>query len=193
MEIYATKYYNADWLKNLNIMDYASYVWTPYLNIKSEYRNDFYIYDDEEYASVCLKYIDVDEYLDDPFNYEWCMGSDFDEWEYRDFISQLIKPYNHYLVCAYHCTWDGASGYKIADSIEDALYRDYDCSQYFNGGSRGGKSMMLCEHSHDVPMGHRVVVIGLTDKEYEKLSYWDVDFNTVIKFADEHSKKIIEI
>ena len=37
------------------------------------------------------------------------------------------------------------------------------------------------------------MIIGLTDKEYEKLSYWNVDFNTVIKFADEHSKKIIEI
>lgn len=193
MKPYALKNFSECYVKNKNITDVGCYVWTPYLNIKSEYRNDFDIYDDEEYASVSVAYTDVDEVLDDPFNYEWCMGSDFDEYEYRDFISQLIKPYNHYLVCAYHCTWNGASGYKIADSIEDALYRDYDCSQYFNGGSRGGKSMMLCEHSHDVPMGHRVVVIGLTDKEYEKLSYWDVDFKTVFDFAERNSKLIIEI
>jgi hypothetical protein len=104
----------------------------------------------------------------------------------------LIKPYDHYLVCAYHCRWDGVSGYKITDSLEDALYRDYDYHQYFIGGSRGGKTILLSESSHDVPMGHSVVVIGLTDKEYEKLSYWDVDFETVIKFADENSKKIID-
>ena len=193
MKIYATRYMSPEFVKKVNIPEYGEYVWTPYLNIKEKYRNEFYINEDEEYASVPVWVCDIDEYLDDPYNYEYCMGSFRDEYMYKDFISELIKPYNHYLVCAYHCRWDGASGYKIADSLEDALSRDYDYHQYFMGGSRGGKTILLSESSHDVPMGHRVVIIGLTNKEYEKLSYWDVDFKTVFDFAERNSKSIIEI
>lgn len=190
MKPYALKNFSERYIKDKNINDVGCYVWTPYLNIKSEYRDDFEIYDDEEYASVSVPYTDINELLDDPFNYEWCMGSDFDEYEYEDFISELIKKAEHYLVCAYACTWDRRTGYKIVDELKDAFYRDYDCHQYYNGGSQGGKSICITEYSHDVPMGYRTMIIGLTNKEYEKLSYWDVDF---IKFADEHSKKIIEI
>ena len=97
MKPYALKNFSERFVKDTNIQDVGSYVWTPYLNIKSEYRDDFEIYDDEEYASVSIPYIEKDELLDDPLNYEWCMGSDFDHWEYYDFISQLIKTTNHYL------------------------------------------------------------------------------------------------
>ena len=31
-------------------------------------------------------------------------------------------------------------------------------------------------HPH-TPMGHTTMIVGLTDKEYEKLSYWDVDLD----------------
>ena len=84
MKAYALKNRSSDYLKNTNINDVGYYVWTPYLNIKSEYRDDFEIYDDEEYASVSVPYTDLDELLDDPLNYEWCMGSDFCDWEYDD-------------------------------------------------------------------------------------------------------------
>ena len=117
MKPYALKNFSERFVKDTNIQDVGSYVWTPYLNIKSEYRDDFEIYDDEEYASVSVPYIDLDELLDDPLNYEWCMGSDFDHWEYYDFISQLIKTTNHYLVCAYKCDWRGRTGYKIVDTM----------------------------------------------------------------------------
>lgn len=193
MKPYALKNFSERYIKDKNINDVGCYVWTPYLNIKSEYRDDFEIYDDEEYASVSVPYTDIDELLDDPFNYEWCMSSDFDEYEYEDFISELIKKAEHYLVCAYACTWDRRTGYKIVDKLKDAFYRNYDCHQCYNGGSQGGKSICITEYSHDAPMGYRTMIIGLTNKEYERLSYWNVDFNTVIKFADEHSKKIIEI
>lgn len=193
MKPYALKNFSERYVKDKNINDVGRYVWTPYLNIKSEYRDDFEIYDDEECASVSVSYTDINELLDDPFNYEWCMGSDFDEYEYEDFISELIKKAEHYLVCAYACTWDKRTGYKIVDELKDAFYRDYDCHQYYVGGSNGGKSICITEYSHDAPMGYMTLIIGLTNKEYEKLSYWDIDFNTIIKFADEHSKKIIEI
>lgn len=192
MKPYALKNFSEGYIKDKNIQQIGCYVWTPYLNIKSEYRDDFEIWDDEEYASVSVPYTDINELLDDPFNYD-DMDSDFDEYEYEDFISELIKKAEHYLVCAYACTWNRRTGYKIVDELKDAFYRDYDCHQCYNGGSQGGKSICITEYSHDVPMGYRTMIIGLTNKEYEKLSYWDVDFNTVIKFADEHSKKIIEI
>ena len=193
MKPYALKNFSEGYIKDRNIQEIGCYVWTPYLNIKSEYRDDFEIWDDEEYASVSIPYADRDELLDDPLNYEWCMGSDFDEWEYKDFISELIKSANHYLVCAYHSNWLGQTGYKIVDDISDAFYRNYECHQYYIGGSSGGKSICISEYHHDAPMGHTTMIVGLTDKEYEKLSYWDVDFETIIKFADENSKKIIEI
>ena len=37
------------------------------------------------------------------------------------------------------------------------------------------------------------MIIGLTDKEYEKFNHWDVAFETVFDFADRNSKSIIEI
>ena len=192
MKPYALKNYSERYIKDKNIQDIGCYVWTPYLNIKSEYRDDFDIYDDEEYASVSIPYIDRDELLDDPLNYEWCMGSDFCEWEYKDFISGLIKPNNHYLVCAYGCDWRGRTGYKFVDELIDAFYREYDCYQYYSGGSSGGKSIRITEYSHDVPMGHSTMIIGLTDKEYDRLTLCE-NFETIIKFADRISKSIIEI
>ena len=97
MKIYATRYMSPEFVKKVNIPEYGEYVWTPYLNIKEKYRNEFYINEDEEYASVPVWVCDIDEYLDDPYNYEYCMGSFRDEYMYKDFISELIKPYNHYL------------------------------------------------------------------------------------------------
>ena len=90
MKTYAMRNMNADYLKDTNICEIGCYVWTPYLNIKSEYRNDFEIYDDEEYAHVHVPLSNIDELLDDPYNYDWSIGSDFDEYEYEDFISELI-------------------------------------------------------------------------------------------------------
>ena len=192
MKAYALKNRSSDYLKNTNINDVGCYVWTPYLNIKSEYRDDFEIYDDEEYASVSVPYTDLDELLDDPFNYEWCMGSDFCDWEYDDYISELIKDANHYLVCAYGCDWRGRTGYKFVDKLKDAFYREYDCHQYYSGGSQGGKSIEIIEYSHDVPMGHRTMIIALTDREYDRLTLCE-NFETIINFADRISKSIIEI
>ena len=192
MKIYATRYMNPEFIKKVNIPEYGEYVWTPYLNIKEEYRNEYDIVDPEEYASVTVWVCDLDEYCEDPYNYEYCMGSYRDEYMYEDFISELIKPYDHYLVCTYNCTWNGSNGYTIADSLKEALSRSYDYHQYFVGGSRGGKSMMLCEYSHDVPMGHSTMIIGLTDREYDKLTLCE-NFETIINFADRISKSIIEI
>ena len=41
-------------------------------------------------------------------------------------------------------------------------------------------------------MGHSTMIIGLTDKEYDRLTLCE-NFETIIKFANENSEKIIEI
>ena len=195
MKPYALKNYSERALKH-NIQDIGVNVWTDILNIKEEYRDDFsmeYAVEEDDSMLVNIWLTDVEEMCIDSSEIEYCMGSDFDKYVFKDFIEYIIKPFKHYLVCAYNSNWLKQTGYKIADSIEDAFYRDYNVSQYYRGGSSGGKSICITEYHHDVPMGHSTMIIGLTNKEYEKLSYWDCDFETVIKFADEKSKSIIEI
>ena len=53
-----------------------------------------------------------------------------------------------------------------------------------------GKILKIREYSHDVPTGHDTIIIGLTDTEYEKLVY--SNFESVIKFAQEKSKNVID-
>lgn len=203
MKTYAEKYFNKEYLKNNNIQDVGVIVWTPFSNIKKEFQNEicdsicrdieYYLNDNEdEYVDIYLD--DVDYYCEDNTNYEYCIGSDFDELMFKDYINSIIKSYNHYLVCAYHSNWLGQTGYKIADEIEDCFSRSYDCSQYVSGSSKGGKSLLITEYSHDVPMGHSTVIIGLTDKEFEKIDYEDRwgDFENIINFADRKSESIIE-
>ena len=196
MKPYALKNFSENYIKDANIPQIGVNVWTKCSNIKDEYFADYEIKNGvlengDDFVNVWLE--EVDTVCIDPCAIEYCMGSDFDEWIFDDFVRHIIKPFDYYLVCSYKCTWDGASGYKIAESINDALYRNYDCSQYYCGGSQGGKSIVIKEYHHDVPMGHRTVIIGLTEKEHEKLSHWDINFETVFKFADEKSKSIIEI
>lgn len=195
MKPYALKYFNVGYLKDVDITRIGMYVWTPYSNIKDEFKNevdtpwtDDY---DEEYVPIFEN--NIFEFCIDPMNYEYCMGSYFEEELLDEFFDNVIKPFNHYLVCMHHYDWCNGNKYVIYDSLAEAFRRNYDVTQYYVGGSSGGKSICICEHSHDVPMGHTTIIIGLTDKEYERFSYWDVDFKTVFKFVDEISKKIIEI
>ena len=110
-------------------------------------------------------------------------------WEIKESVfSQLIKPYEHYLVFNCHARWTGAAGYKFADDLEDAFARNYEVSITPVAVSRGKKSLLLREASHDVPMGGSLLVIGLTDAEYNR--YKDADFGTVAEFA---SKQIFKL
>lgn len=197
MKPYALKNFSKEYVKGANIQQIGVNVWTSCSNIEKEYWSDFQINEDgcteygDDFVDVWLD--EVDTVCIDPCEIEYCMGSDFDEWMFKDFINSLMKSAEHYLVCAYNSNWLRQTGYKIVDDIEDAFMRSYNVSQYYRGGSSGGKSIMISEFHHDCPMGHSTMIIGLTEKEYEKLSYWDCDFETVIKFADKHSDSIIEI
>lgn len=195
MKPYALKYFSTDFLKDADITKIGMYVWTPYSNIKDEFKDEVDEPWTDDYDEECVPIFENNlfKFCIDPMNYEYCMGSYFEEELLDEFFDNVIKPFNHYMVCAYHCDWRGRNGYKICDSLAEAFCRDYDVTQYYVGGSGGGKSICICEHSHDVPMGHTTMIIGLTDKEYEKFNHWDVAFETVIDFADRNSKSIIEI
>lgn len=197
MKPYALKNFSKEYVEKANIQQIGVNVWTKCSNIEKEYWSDFEINEDgytewgDDFVNVWLD--EVDTVCIDPCEIEYCMGSDFDEWEFKDFINSLIKSADYYLVCAYNSNWLKQTGYKIVDSIEDAFYRSYDVSQYYRGGSSGGKSIVITEYHHDVPMGHSTIIIGLTNKEYDRLNHWDVDFETVLEFANRKSKSIIEI
>lgn len=80
--------------------------------------------------------------------------------------------------------WSGASGYKLADDIVDALSRDCETSFTVIGGSRGGKALKLRESSHDVPTGKPTYVIALTPAERDRLD--GAGFDVVERFAEKH-------
>lgn len=168
------KNFNLEVLKKMNIQEVGSYAVTRVRNIKEEFRDDFDIdeqmLEDDEIISVpmdcifdCL--IDMNDYECD----------DFDDIQFRDFVEDLIKKAEHYLVVFHKITWNNKSGYKIVDNLIDCFYRDYDCSQYVIGGSRGQKVLSIKESHHDKPMGAEVVIIALTNKEYEKIENQKID------------------
>lgn len=129
-----------------------------------------------------LREIDIQE-VGNEYDYE------FNEDEFLDFMEQFLKEYDHYLVVAYSSNWRGQTGYKFTDNIIDTVYRKYDVTQNIIGGTNSRKSLLIKEYHHDVPMGHETIIIGLTEKEYEKLDY--SSFEDIIEFADTKRDKII--
>ena len=145
--------------------------------------------DPEECEYVWLNEQEIED-LDIPYsNVDWAFG------QKADTCSVFMKPAKKYLVFASGCRWDGASGYKFADSMWDACGRSYDASLYIENVSDGGKTLLLNESSHDVPMGSDTVIIALTEKEYESLK--NKDFRGVEAFANKHKdvlvKQIVEM
>lgn len=108
--------------------------------------------------------------------------TDDDEDTVEHVMSWFIKPAKHYLVFAFNCRWNGASGYSIVDDIKDTIHRSYDVTITPRHVSRYGKTLICRESSHDVPTGAETIIIALTDAEYRKLS--EADFETVQAFAN---------
>lgn len=129
-----------------------------------------------------LMKIDIQE-VGKEYDYE------FDEYYFLDFMEQFLKEYDHYLVVAYSSNWREQTGYRFTDNIIDTVYRNYDVTQNIIGGTNSRKSLLIMEYHHDVPMGHETIIIGLTDKEYEKLDY--SSFEDIIDFADTQKDKVI--
>ncbi len=189
MKSFLEKSFDLEKLKEIDIQQVGSFYSFNCNDIKEEYRDKYDITqemldNDEE---ILIDSYDTEAVKDDAC---WEYG-DFDDYEFTNFISQLIKKGNYYLIFLSHSRWNGASGYKIVNDIDKAFYRDYDCSQYVTGGSIGGKVLQLSEYHHDCPMGHTSYIVALTDKEYERLD--NSDFKTIQEFAESMENKVVGI
>lgn len=98
--------------------------------------------------------IDIWEIGDD--GYPICSSSEV--------LAPFLKAAGHYLIFARGCTWDGRSGFKIADTTDDILSRSYDISISPMACTRGGKVLICRESSHDVPYGYPLIVVALTNR-----------------------------
>lgn len=128
------------------------------------------------------------ESAEDYENVDWG-NTEYDEYEARDCMKMLIKEAPHYLVVAHNVRWDGCSGYKFSHDLLDAIHRDYDSVIYPESVSRGGKTLVCREASHDVPMGAMTTIIALTENEYDRLCRGD----GVWDFAEKMEERAISI
>lgn len=185
---YLSKRFDLESLKKINIQEVGVYYSTPLSNIKKEYQKEYSEMNTDLYnnENVLVNECDLYDHVIDIGKTEYDYT---DEIEIESFIDDLLKDYKHYLVVALHSRWNGASGYKISDSKIDCFYRNYECSQYVVGGSKGGKFLLLKESHHDVPTGHNTLIVGLTDKEYEKIKNMSTDY--IIKQAELKSEIIL--
>lgn len=191
MKTYVEKEFNKENLKHIDIQNVGVYYSVPIENLYENRRGEFDF--EEEETSVLLDHATI--YDDNTYvqNYDNIEYDYTDEYENSEFIHALMnyKAYDHYLVVLFGATWNGASGYRFFDKYDECFYRDYDASMYVTGASVKGKCLTLREHHHDVPMGHRSIIIGLTENEYQKLENKDVQ--EIIEYAENMFDKAIEL
>ena len=119
------------------------------------------------------------------WNLENCVNLESRSFSDIDCIALLqswIGYHAHYLVFAQGCRWNGASGYTIVPRILDTLHRPYDATFHYKNHIEG-RALICMESSHDVPTGSTTVIVGLTDKEFEKFE--DAEFSEVEAFAEQ--------
>ena len=148
-------------MKDISIEDMFVLVGVDISNISQKIKDEYGLDDDIQ----MLWRSDVDKLIaDGELDYSDIIygDTDFDDVGYEEFLHELVKDANHYLVYLPHSTWRG-SGYsycRIVNSLREAFYRGYDCTQYIRGISKGNKAVLLKEHHHDVPTGHHALIIA---------------------------------
>jgi hypothetical protein len=189
MKTYVDRFFSRDFLKNTDLQQVGVYYDVPIENIKKEKLGEFDYDDDTSYILLDANTIYNGDYVDDFDGVEYSYTDDI---EIDDTFSYLMnKKYNKYLVVAFNCTWSGASGYSLKEDYIDCFVRNYDSTMYVTGSSKNGKYLKLRESHHDVPCGHTTIVVGLTDKEYEKLEDKDVDY--IINYGKDCLNKVVEL
>jgi hypothetical protein len=178
---YANRFFNLESLKEKDIIQVGGLVSVDYDNLTD---NTIWEYGLDDGEGLVIDYTDI-------YNESIVKNCDsidynsyyFDNEIWEDFVTGLMNTtYNHYLVYLKNSTWNGLTGVKIVDSYKECFIRDYDTSMYYEKSSVNGKVLILREYSHDVPTGHDTIIIGLTEKEFEKMDN-DFDTNKIIEFA----------
>lgn len=171
-------------MKGINILNSCTYYSVDISNFKKELK-DKLIYElglngDETFITLDLDTI-----------YDWDIPleavnwdtEDIDEVELEELLLDLIGKFPYYLVFAQHCTWNGSSGYAFVEDIKKTVYRNDEANIVLN---EEGKGCIKCtESSHDVPGGQPTYIIGLTEKEYnkvKKMSFEEVEQYAISKF-----------
>ena len=135
---------------------------------------------DTENYHIEMSSADIEKY-DIPYEAINWQSSFYDPDTARETLQSLLKPAKEYLVFAYGCRWNGASGYTICSSVLDTVRRDYDCHITPLLVSKGGKILMCRESSHDVPTGSSTYIIALTEREANEIEC--MDFSEVRAFT----------
>ena len=172
--MYAKRYYDIEEIKKIDIQNgIGVYYYTDTDNIKEEFYDYFDIDKNDKSDFVSLTKKDFDKVIDIyKIEYDYTDGQEID-----NFLSNLMnyKKYDYFLVVLFNATWNGASGYKIFKDYFNAFFRDYDNTMYYVGGTKGGKAITLREYSHDKPLGYNSAIVGLTEREYNKLSNCNIE------------------
>ena len=165
--------------KNINLKDIGVYYSVHYSDIYEDVLDAYYDadYDDDW---ILVEGVELSQVVKNLNNVEY-VDTDDDHIKYIFGKLMDYEKYNHFLMVGYNSNWRGQTGYAFKHNYFDVFYRDYDCDLFYQSSSVNGKVLNLTEHSHDVPMGFTTQIIGLTDKEYERLE--NADFDSVIKFA----------
>lgn len=133
---------------------------------------------DADCQEITMNLNDIEEF-EIPSNAVDYDSFEFDEEELQYILEDLIGNHPHYLVFASKCTWNGANGYKFCNNIIDTCVRNYEISLTLR--EKGTNAILCTESSHDVPTGSPTYIIGLSNKEYNKLE--NADFSEVENFA----------
>lgn len=126
-----------------------------------------------------------DEYNALPHKAELELAEEWDDEHYGYVLDSLFPAkYERFLVVAKNATWSGATGVKLSSTIRNTMHRSYDSSVYAKEYTHRGKVLECTEYHHDVPQGHPLYIIGLTDKQYDEL--YDTGFDTMFAFAQRY-------
>ena len=120
---------------------------------------------------------------------EWHEMSAYNEMSY--FVDETFREkYSHFLVHKVRGDWMGNSSYQFY-SLEEVLDGEFigeDCSLFLEnvGGRKKWVEFRSCHH--DVPFGHPLYLIGLTDQQYRQLknSHENYQRMNIKKFAESY-------
>lgn len=83
--------------------------------------------------------------------------------EYEKYLLEsCLKPAPYYLLYGECLTWDKRDGGDVVGDLSEALYRGYEVTDTIV--RYDGRTLELCESSHDVPMGAPFYVIGISER-----------------------------
>lgn len=166
---------------SLNLLESVTYYDVNLFNVdvdlSSKIKQMFSMRPEEMTVRLAMSTINSMDIPTDAVDWDSC---EFDEDELEILLTESVGNHPHYLVIACGCRWNGASGYMFTDEIVKTCARNYDISLTLE---EEGKNAIMCrESSHDVPMGGKTYIVGLSEEEYEDLE--DAELERLIEVAE---------